>query len=443
MLINNNYRVLNKDNKFVDFSGIQKSTKDLMYNIELENGLSIKCSENHIFIVGNEDISVKELSENISYLSTISGDSIVTKIEKIEAENIELYDIVNADEGYSYITNGIISHNCSFLGSGDNFIPEEALKRIEENEIEIPLRQEYIDNEMYIFEDPEPDETYIQTIDVSAGHGDDYSTINIFKVIEFMTIKKVVKNGKTLEKKIRRNKLIQVAEYYNKIRPEELANIAYDYGRRYNNAYSVIDVTNGYGVITIDKLLENGYDNIHYSEISHKPVRDRLNGYIKTSQKVLSDGKITKIDLVPGFMIGSNRGSVLIELQRSINMEDVVIKSARLLGELKTFVTVAGNRVADHKRSFHDDSIMGTSMALYCVFHSLFNLEESKEKTKKMLDSIMKVNGNNYDNNDEKDNVNNNNNTNYNESKNREISNRARNSPYYQHNWLFAGLNRK
>ena len=32
---------------------------------------------------------------------------------------------------------------CSFLGSGDNFIAEEHLKRIEENEIMTPIRQEY------------------------------------------------------------------------------------------------------------------------------------------------------------------------------------------------------------------------------------------------------------------------------------------------------------
>jgi len=35
------------------------------------------------------------------------------------------------------------------------------------------LRQEYIDKEMYIWEDPEPDATYIQSIDVSSGNGAD------------------------------------------------------------------------------------------------------------------------------------------------------------------------------------------------------------------------------------------------------------------------------
>ena len=59
--------------------------------------------------------------------------------------------------------------------------------------------------------------------------------------------------------------------------------------------------------------------------------------------------------------------AVLLEMQRAIHLEDVIILSVRLLEELKTFVTVAGNRVADHKRSFHDDSIMGLSIGLYVL----------------------------------------------------------------------------
>lgn len=278
---------------------------------------------------------------------------------------------------------------CSFLGSGDNFIAEEYLKKISDEQIQTPIRQEYIDNEMYIWEDPEPDAVYIESIDVSSGHGDDYSTINIFRIEEHVEIKQVTKNGKTKEKKVRLHKAVQVAEYYNKILPQTLGEIGYEYGKRYNNAYVIVDVTGGYGAQTLEKLFELGCENVHYGEINHKPTRDRLNGYIKTSQKTLPDGKVSKVDLIPGFFLGSNRGSVLIEFQRCVNMGDVIIRSERLLNEMRTFVTVQGNRVADHKRSFHDDSIMSTAMALYSLFHDLFKMGENKEKIKKMLDSFI------------------------------------------------------
>jgi len=281
---------------------------------------------------------------------------------------------------------------CSFLGSGDNFVAEEYLKRIQEKEIRVPLRQEYMDRNMWIFEDVLPLEEYIIAVDASPGHGEDNSTVNILKKTEIIEVKNVVKNGKTKQVKIRRHKVEQVAEYYGKVVPQTLAEIVYQYGRIYNNAYAVVDITGGYGVQVVEKLLEIGYENVHYAEVSHKPSRDRLQGYIKKGQKAMMDGSVINVDLIPGFFIGSNRASVLLELQRAIHLEDVIIRSNRLLNELKTFITVAGNRVADHKRSFHDDSIMGLSIGLYVLNFDMARFKQSKGITEKMINAIMTVN---------------------------------------------------
>ena len=280
MQLNTNYEILNSENKFVDFLGIDKAVKDTMLEITLENGMSIKCSENHIFLVNEMNTFANSLAPDISYLTTISGDSFVKSIKTIKGE-FELYDIVDAVSGYSYITNGIISHNCSFLGSGDNFIAEEFIKRIEEFEKRVPIRQEYEDLCMWIWEDPLPDEEYIMSIDASAGHGDDNSTINIFKIKEVIEDRVIKKNGKLKKVKTRTHKLEQVAEYYSKIRPQTLGEIGYIYGKKYNEAYCVVDVTGGYGGQAIERLLEMGYPNIHYSEITHKPTRDKLSGFVK------------------------------------------------------------------------------------------------------------------------------------------------------------------
>ncbi len=103
----------------------------------------------------------------------------------------------------------------------------------------------------------------------------------------------------------------------------------------------------------------------------------------------MSDGKVVTVDLIPGFFIGNNRASVLLELQRAIHLEDVIIHSIRLLNELKTFVTVAGNRVADHKRSFHDDSIMGLAVSLYVLNFDMARFKQSKGVTEKMLNALL------------------------------------------------------
>ena len=323
---------------------------------------------------------------------------------------------------------------CSFLGSGDNFIAEEYLKRIEEEDLKTPIRQEYVDKEMWIWEDPIPGEEYIISIDASPGHGEDFSTINIYKINE-TTEEKVVKqkNGTLKKKKITRQKLEQVAEYYNKLRPQTLGELGFMYGKKYNEAYMVVDVTGGYGGQTIEKILELGYENIHYSEITHKPTRDMLSGYIKVSTKTLPDGTLSKVDLVPGFLIGQNRGSVLTELQRGIHLSDLIIRSVRLHGELKTFVTVSGTRIADHKRTFHDDSIMPTACAIYIANYQMSNIKLSQSKTKKMLDAMLRVHGSDVI---RKENKKENPNK---DTKSPDFRTNQRN-PYGGNSWLFSGL---
>jgi hypothetical protein len=322
---------------------------------------------------------------------------------------------------------------CSFLGSGDNFIAEEYLKKIEDEDIKIPIRQECTDRNMWIFEDPIIGEDYIMAIDASPGHGDDNSTINILKTIEVIEEKVVSKNGKTKKVKIKHHRSEQVAEYYGKLTPQSLAEIIYQYGKAYNEAYAVVDVTGGYGIQAVEKLLDIGYNNVHYAEVTYKPTRDRLCGYIKKGQKKMTDGTIINVDLIPGFFIGNNRASVLLELQRTIHLGDVIIHSMRLLNELKTFVTIPGNRVADHKRSFHDDSIMGLSIGLYTLNYDMVKYKQSKSSTEKMINAFMMINDVNK------------------KIENQDIKNRSLVSPnsvsplnpYQANSWLFNGIIKK
>jgi len=338
--------------------------------------------------------------------------------------------IQNANGDMKRIAQEIV---CSFLGSGDNFIAEEYLKRIEENEIKPPIRQEYLDKNMWVWEDVLAGETYIMAIDASPGHGEDNSTINILKTVETIEEKVVIKNEKAKKVKIKRHKVEQVAEYYGKVTPQMLAEIAYQYGKRYNDAYCVVDITGGYGIQTVEKLLEFGYENLHYAEVTHKPSRDRLQGYVKRGQKIMSDGNIVNVDLIPGFFIGNNRASILLEMQRAIHLEDIIIRSFRLLNELKTFVTIAGNRVADHKRSFHDDSIMGLSLGLFVINFDMARFKQSKGITEKMLNAI--ITNNDISEIGSKK-----------EIKNRPIispSSASPLNPYISNSWLFDGLRTK
>jgi hypothetical protein len=389
MLINTDFEILNSSGEFVDFAGISKTKKDIAYKITLENDDTIIVSEDHVFIAGNVNVFVKSIVPYVSYLTTTDGDFFVKSIEIVDG--CDFYDVIDT-ENAEYFANNILNHNCSFLGSGDNFIAKEYLKRIQDNEILPPIRQEYVDNNMWIWEEPVVGENYIMAMDASPGHGEDFSTLNMLKTVEIIEEKVINKNGKIKKVKIKRHKVEQVAEYYGKISPQLLAEIAYQYGKRYNNAYAVIDITGGHGVHTVEKLLEIGYDNVHHAEITHKPTRDRLQGYIKKGQKTMSDGAISAVDLIPGFYIGNNRPSILLEMQRAIHLEDVIIRSSRLLSELKTFITVPGNRVADHKRTFHDDSIMGLAIGLFVLNFDMAKFKQNRGINEKMIKGILTLN---------------------------------------------------
>lgn len=391
MQINTEYEILNSSGQFVDFLGVENKKKKGGYKVTLENDMSIIVSKDHMFLANNKNMHVDSLIPNINYITTTQGDFYVKKIE--ETDEDDFYDIVDSID-CDYFANDILNHNCSFVGSGDNFIAEEFLTRIEENEIKVPIRQEFTDKNFWIWEDYIPGEEYILTADASPGHGEDNSSINVLKINEVVEEQVITKNGKSKKVKQKKQKAEQVAEYYGKVTPQILAEISYQFGKAYNDAFFIVDITGGYGIQTVEKLFEYGYPEIciHYSEVQHKPSRDRLQGYIKKGQKQMPDGSTIQVDLIPGFYIGNNRGSVLLEMQRSIHMGDVIIRSVRLLQELKTFVNVPGSRVADHKRSFHDDSIMSLACGLYVLNYEMYRFKQKSGNTKKMLDAMLMVN---------------------------------------------------
>jgi hypothetical protein len=145
----------------------------------------------------------------------------------------------------------------------------------------------------------------------------------------------------------------------------------------------------------------------------------------------MGNGAISVVDLIPGFYIGNNRPSILLEMQRAIHLEDVIIRSSRLLSELKTFITVQGNRVADHKRTFHDDSVMGLAIGLFVLNFDMVKFKQNRGINEKMIKGILTLN--------DIDEI----------GKNKQIKNKSMFdsnetnplNPYGANAWLFKGIN--
>jgi hypothetical protein len=242
----------------------------------------------------------------------------------------------------------------SFIGSGGNVINEEYIEFHEKNNVIPPKYTSGLEQEIWVWEEPQENHQYIMGVDVSRGDGEDSSTMVI---IDFTTME-------------------QVMEYQGKIQPDLLAQIVEEYGELYK-AYTVVDVTGGMGVSTVLKLLEFEYKRLHYDDSSGKILSARqreLSGYNKQNK-------------IPGFHATNVRLPMISNLEYKIRTNAIKIRSSRLISEMKTFIYKNGR--PDHMEGYHDDLLMSLAMCLWVMEHSFKSLERLEKQTKAILSSWM------------------------------------------------------
>lgn len=247
----------------------------------------------------------------------------------------------------------------SFIGSGGNVVDDEFITYHEENYVKDPEFAAEVEKSMWIWKKPEVGHKYIMGVDVSRGDGKDSSTI-------------VILDFENLE---------QVAEFKYKLPPDMLAEIVYKYGNMYN-AYTIIDITGGMGVATVLKLMEMDYKYLHYDDPKSRKLSEK---YAKT---VYKEG-----DKVPGFNVGNTRLQMVSELEEHIRENKTIIRSQRMISELRTFVYKNGR--PDHMEGYHDDIIMACAMCIFVVQTSFKKLEQVEKQTKAMLESWVNISSNN------------------------------------------------
>jgi hypothetical protein len=244
---------------------------------------------------------------------------------------------------------------CNFLGSGDNVIPPETMKKIKENHIKEPVNK-FMGGALWQWKEPIIGHKYIMGVDVSRGDSEDFSTISI---IDF-------------------DDREQVLEYIGKIPPDVLAEIAYKWGTMYG-ALIVTDITGGMGVSTSRKLQELGYKNLYVDGVN---PADKWKWNPKANDKI------------PGINFNAKRVLIIQAFEEALRY-DFSVRSQRLFNELNTFVYVNGR--PDHQKGQHDDLIMSFAMAVYVAETSFAQLEKVTEQTKAMLES-WSVENNSYQN---------------------------------------------
>jgi len=340
---NTKYEILTP-NGFENFDGIQKLKKKTI-ELTFNNGINLRGSYNHlIYDIDENPIKISEVKLN-DKIKSHDGFLTVSNIKKFYYKT-NVYDIINSGQDSLYFSNGIISHNCDFLGSGDGVIPGHIQENISKNMICDP-KEKYMQGTLWQWNEPVEGHRYILGIDVSRGDSEDFSSINI---VDFDTRE-------------------QVLEYIGKIPPDDLAAIAYKWATHYGNGFIIVDITGGMGVATSRKLQELNYKNVYIEGVNTQNIWDYNQ---KAEEKI------------PGLNFNNKRTQIIAAFEEQLR-KGFIVKSARLLNELNTFVYINGR--PDHMKGAHDDAIMSMSMALYAGEMCFNQLQRNEAKNKAMIES--------------------------------------------------------
>lgn len=286
---------------------------------------------------------------------------VASVIEKKKNKPIRVYNIEVEDDN-SYVTEHFVVHNCEFLASGDTFIPTEQIEYIEQHTVMKPVKQDSVNRDVYIWNEPNPMSRYLVTADVARGDGEDYSAATVYDI----------------------NQMMQVAEYKGKATPDDFAQILCRLGTQYNKAILVVE-QNSVGFSCLEHIKLIGYENLYYSAKG-----DLVGGEtFDTSLPLPSMNKF-----VPGITTSpKNRPLILSKFEEYIRTRRIIIRSERLLEELRRFIWK--NNKAEAAKGYNDDLIMSAAIACWIKDTYLDGNILSEELSKDLLSSISKQEINN------------------------------------------------
>lgn len=247
-------------NGYKSFSHVKMSCAKCIKFIT-ESNITIKATEEHRFIINGNEIFAKDLAIG-DFLETKNGlDKIVNIIKSDKL--IQVYDLVNVEDGSIYYTNNILSHNCFLSSTWKKLISDDIIMKFRQTMANDNIKGEILSvNE----EDPDckftytcyhkfdPRRTYLAAADSAEGTQGDASVLYIFDITNFSNIKMCAKFSQ------------------NNVSTTEFAYIMFNILKKYYNPYLAIE-RNTIGAAVLDALCETvyNYENVVVLNKHNKP----------------------------------------------------------------------------------------------------------------------------------------------------------------------------
>ena len=240
---------------------------------------------------------------------------------------------------------------CNFNMSGETVIDPQNIIELE-SRVCIPKYRAGFDRNYYIWEEFNPENSYLLVADVARGDGRDYSAFQIIDVTN----------------------MVQVAEYQGKLDLDHYAKVLYDAGQEYGSCMLVVENNNiGYSVLT--KLADMEYSNLFYST---KGSNDYVDPILAESMS----------NSIPGFTTSmKSRPLIIAKLEEFIRNQLITVNSNRLLNELKTFIWHNGKPEA--MKGYNDDLVLSMAIACWVRDTALVANQRDLAYKKAFLNSIM------------------------------------------------------
>jgi hypothetical protein len=253
------------------------------------------------------------------------------------------------------------------MGSSDNVVAAEYIEEQNKLNVREPLEdfKDPLVEETWFWKKPIEGHRYILSCDPSRGTSADRTAIEVidmdgedehgFPIIE------------------------QVAEYLGKKLGDDIGALCYQYATLYNDAYIVVDATGGSGDAILLGLLNMGYKNLYYEDLSQRTYT------IQNSTRMYDSYR----DKLPGFHFQGNRYPVLSNFAGLVRNNEFKIRSARVINELDTWIFKGDTGRMDHMDGAHDDTICALAMGLFVMQYSLGRIQRTIKKDKAILAAYM------------------------------------------------------
>lgn len=167
--------------EFKDFAGIAKigdasKTLDVFFG----NGSKVCCTYDHKFITSDGPTELSQLSIGDEVITDDCSPTMIVDIKRGIVQPV--YDIIEVEDGHQFSVNNIMSSNCSFVTDEETLIDPMCLSRLRS------LQPQYYTQQVRWFLEPQPNHSYLVSLDPSLGTGGDNAAIQVFLMPELIQV---------------------------------------------------------------------------------------------------------------------------------------------------------------------------------------------------------------------------------------------------------------